>query len=268
MKFNHILKAIGLSVLMLASVHGANAKDAGTKEFKARALSLAKTAVLSNYLKKSVPGIEQVDAVLTTPVPGVYEVRVNRSVFYATADGKYLINGHIFETDTQRNLTNERLESLKEDVSLKELVLSDAIHITHGEPVHKIAVFADPNCTYCKSFERTLKQVNNIEAFVFLTPILGRDSVEKSRDIWCSSDPAKKWQDWMLNAIEPEITQNENCDLNFLLRNMKLSQDIGVTGTPVIIFEDGSRADGAMNVDALRKKLESLQAMPSEKEPK
>jgi thiol:disulfide interchange protein DsbC len=72
-----------------------------------------------------------------------------------------------------------------------------------GNGKRKVAVFEDPNCGYCKRFERDLQNVDNVTVYMFLYPILSPDSAEKSRNVWCAKDRAKAWQDWMVRDQVP-----------------------------------------------------------------
>ena len=72
-----------------------------------------------------------------------------------------------------------------------------------GTGARKLVVFADPNCGYCKKLERDLNSVPNITVFTFLVPILGGDSPEKARDIWCAKDRGKAWRNWMIDGTPP-----------------------------------------------------------------
>ena len=79
-----------------------------------------------------------------------------------------------------------------------------------GNGKRKLAVFEDPNCGYCKRFERDLQKVDNVTVYMFLYPILGPDSAEKSKAIWCAKDKAKAWQDWMVR--DSRTSRSRQCD--------------------------------------------------------
>jgi thiol:disulfide interchange protein DsbC len=98
--------------------------------------------------------------------------------------------------------------------------LKDAFTIVRGNGQRKLAVFEDPNCGYCKRFERDLQKVDNVTVHLYLYPILGADSTDKSRAIWCAKDPAKAWSDWMLRNVTPSgADKAANCDVAALQRN-------------------------------------------------
>lgn len=108
---------------------------------------------------------------------GLYEVRIGNDVFYSNATGDYLIQGELIDTKAQRNLTEDRINQLTA-IDFKQLPLEDSIKIVRGNGERQIAVFEDPNCGYCKRFERDLQNVDNVTIHMFLYPILSRDSVE------------------------------------------------------------------------------------------
>jgi thiol:disulfide interchange protein DsbC len=130
--------------------------------------------------------------------------------------------------------------------------LKDAITIVRGNGERKLAVFEDPNCGYCKRFERDLAKLDNITVYLFLYPILGKDSLEKSKSIWCAKEPAKSWQDWMLRDQSPVAA---NCDTTALKRNVDFGQKMKISGTPTSIFVDGTRIPGAVDMVLLEKQL-------------
>ena len=123
-------------------------------------------------------------------------------LFYTDADGNYLLQGNLIDTKQQRNLTEERIDKLWRSTS-RQLPVKDAFTIVRGNGKRKLAVFEDPNCGYCKHFERDLQKVDNVTVYMFLYPILGPDSTDKSRNIWCAKDKAKAWQDWMVRDAAP-----------------------------------------------------------------
>ena len=93
----------------------------------------------------------------------------------------------------------------------------------------------------------------------FVIPILGPDSVVKSRDIWCAKDNSKVWRDWMLAGVLPQRSMG-NCDTAAIKRNADLATRYHVNGTPALIFDDGSRFAGAVDLDRLSKKLDEVAA--------
>jgi thiol:disulfide interchange protein DsbC len=204
-------------------------------------------------LNERIPQLTKIDEVRTTPMQGLYEVRVGTDVFYTDAQGNYLIQGELIDTQARRNLTEDRIKALTA-VKFSDLPLNDAIKVVQGKGERHIAVFADPNCGYCKRFERDMQSVDNVTMHVFLIPILSPDSVEKSRNIWCAKDQAKAWQDYMLKG---EKSTSATCDTKALERNLAFAHKYKITGTPTIVFTDNTRVPGAISAKDVEKRLSS-----------
>ena len=209
-------------------------------------------AVIRKNLKERMPHIQPIDEVRRTPMPGLFELRVDGSeIFYTDASGHFLLQGQLIDTRNQRNLTEERLQKITA-IDFKSLPLKDAITWVRGNGERKIAVFEDPNCGYCKRFERDLNKVDNVTVYLFLYPILGKDSVDKSKSIWCAKDPAKTWLDWM---VRDQLPAPANCDAASLKRNLEFGQKMKITGTPTTLLPDGTRIPGAIELAQIEKML-------------
>lgn len=220
----------------------------------AATLSLCATAQeadIRKALAERIPQMDKIDEVRPTPMAGLYEVRIGTDLFYTDAKGNYVIQGELIDSKARRNLTEDRINKLTA-VNFSALPLKDAITIVRGDGKRKMAVFEDPNCGYCKRFERDMQNVNNVTVYLFLYPILSPDSAEKSRNIWCAKDRTKAWQDYMLSDKAPE---SASCDTAALQRNLALGKKHKITGTPTLIFADGSRVPGAVNAKEVEKRL-------------
>ncbi len=217
----------------------------------AGASAFAQDAAIRKTLAERIPQLSQIDEVRQTPMKGLYEVRVGTDVFYTDAGGNYLIQGELIDTRARRNLTEDRINKLTA-VDFKALPLADAITIVHGKGERKLAVFEDPNCGYCKRFEKDMQNVDNVTVYLFLYPILSPDSAEKSRNIWCAKDAGAAWNDWMLRDKTPAAA---SCDTAALQRNLAFGRKYKITGTPTVIFADGTRVPGAMGAQDVEKRL-------------
>ena len=216
----------------------------------------ANEAVIRKSLADKLSGLPKIDDVRPSPMAGLWEVRIGNEIRYTDASGNYLIEGDLIDLRTKRNLTEDRVAKLQ-TIDFASLPLKDAVVWKSGNGKRKIAVFADPNCGYCKRFERSLQDMKDLTVYTFLIPILGGDSPEKSRAIWCAKDSSSSWQAWMLEGKAP-LKPMGACDDAAIERNLALSRRHHINGTPAIIFEDGSRAPGALSADQLEKRLQSL----------
>ena len=209
----------------------------------------AQDAGLKKALAQRIPQLEKIDEIRPTPMPGLFEVRVGTDLFYTDAKGNYLIQGELIDTQAKRNLTEDRMTQLTA-VDFKQLPMKDAITIVRGKGERQLAIFEDPNCGYCKRFEKDLQNVDNVTVHLFLYPILSPDSLEKSRNIWCSKDPAKAWLDHMLN--DKNVTSAQ-CDPAPLKRNLEFGRKYKITGTPTLVFANNTRVPGAISAQEVEK---------------
>ncbi len=213
----------------------------------------AQEDVIRKNLPARLPQFKQIDEVRKSEIGGLYEVRVDGSeIYYTDAKADFLIEGSLIDTRSKRNLTEERVEKLTA-IKFETLPLKDAFVMVRGNGERKLAVFEDPNCGYCKRFERDLQKVDNVTVYLFLYPILGPDSVEKSKAIWCAKDRVTAWLDWMLRD-QSATSAAAGCDATALSRNVELGRKHKINGTPTLLFTNGSRVPGA--VDA--KKVEQM----------
>jgi len=209
-------------------------------------------AAIRKNLPERLPNLPPIEEVSKTPMSGLYEVRVNGAdILYTDAEGNFLIQGHLIDTRAKVNLTEERVEKLTA-IPFKDLPFKDSFTFVKGNGKRKVAVFEDPNCGYCKRFERDLAKIDNVTVHVFLYPILSKDSTDKSKAIWCAKDKAKAFHDWMLKDTAPA---SASCDTTAVDRNVEFGKKNRITGTPTLFFVDGTRVPGAIPTDRIEKML-------------
>ncbi len=216
----------------------------------------AQEAEIRKALGQRIPQFGKIDEVVATPMKGLYEVRVGTDVFYTDAKGNYIIQGELIDTQARRNLTEDRINKLTA-IDFSALPLKDAFTIVRGNGKRKLAVFEDPNCGYCKRFEKDLQNVDNVTVYLFLYPILSPDSAEKSRNLWCAKDRAAAWQDLMVRDKVPEAA---TCDTGAVQRNLAFGKKHKITGTPTVLFSDGTRVPGAIGAAAIEKRFAEIAA--------
>ncbi len=214
------------------------------------AAAQADTERVKAELRKKVPEA-QVDAVRKIPYGGLYEVVVGGEIVYTDEKATFIVMGSLVDLKTKENVTEQRMRQLHK-VDFSTLPLDSAVKIVRGNGSRRIAMFADPNCGYCKRFERDLLGVSDITVYLFLYPILSADSMEKSKAVWCSADRGKAWIDLMVNNVAP--TADTKCTTP-IDKVLAFGQQRRVQGTPTIFFEDGERVPGAMSIADFEKKL-------------
>ena len=223
--------------------------------------ALADEAAIRKALAERLPNFPAIDEVSKSPIPGLYEVRYGGTELLYTDDkGDYIVNGAIIDTKTRTDLTAARVEKLLA-VDFDKLPMKDALVIKQGTGARKMAVFVDPNCGYCKRFERDLLAIKDVTIYTFLIPILGPDSTAKSKDIWCAKDQAQTWRGWMIDGVAP-AKSTAKCDTAAIDRNLAFARAQRINGTPAVFFSDGTRKPGAIPGAVVEQLLAAAAAAP------
>lgn len=215
----------------------------------------AQEALIRKNLVERLPKLPKIDEVQRSPIAGLYEVRYGGTeILYTDEKGDYVfVNGSMVDTKTRNDLTAARIDKLLA-IDFEQLPIQDAMVIKQGSGARRMAVFVDPNCGYCKRFERDLAGVKDVTIYTFLIPILGPDSNVKARDIWCSKQSSQVWREWMLKGVTPPKAMGA-CDATALDRNLEFAHAQRITGTPSVFFTDGTRKPGAIPPEAIEKLL-------------
>ena len=190
---------------------------------------------------------------------GWWEVIVGKDVVYTDDKASYLMVGKMYDLRTQTDLTQARRDELLR-IDFKALPFDQAMKVVRGKGERVIAVFADPTCRYCKQFEQGLGELDNVTIYTFLYPILSPDASTRAKQIWCSPDRQKAWDDLMLREIAPMA--RADC-ANPVDKNADMGRKMEVSGTPTIFFADGNRIAGAVPVDVLEGRFKQLAAVAS-----
>ena len=212
----------------------------------------ASEATVKAALLKKYPDVP-VASVTRTPLAGIYEVLSNGQLIYTDEHAAYLfVNANLIDIDKKANLTEERMSKLTA-IKFDQLPLDLALKKVRGKGTRRLAVFGDPNCPYCRKFEQDLAKVDDVTIYVFLYPVLGADSVEKARSIWCSKDRVKAWDNQLMNGIAP--TAPASCDTSSIDKTIAFGRQKNISGTPTMFFADGQRVPGAIPLEAIEQRL-------------
>lgn len=200
-------------------------------------------------LQSKFPGAGKIEHIVKTPYAGLYEVVIGDQLLYTDEQGEYIFDGSVIDAKSRRDLSEERRRVLFA-IDFDKLPLELAVKEVKGNGKRKLAIFTDPNCPYCKRLEKELSGVSDVTLYLFMYPIFP-GSAEIVRNVLCSKDPVKAWNDWMLKDISPAKavckTQTDKV--------MALGQKLHVNGTPNLIFGNGIQAPGYLPAKELEKNL-------------
>ena len=264
MQLRQFLSAAGLalSLVFTASVNAQTAaasaakKPAATKPVASTKSASNKVTIEAALRRNLGDGAPAITGLQPAPIAGLWEFSLNGDVFYTDATGRYMFQGSLIDLQTRTNLTDARSQEINR-VDFAKLPLELAMKTVKGDGKRVFAMFADPNCGYCKMIEKTINEsVTNVTIYTFFFPILSPDSELKSKQIWCAADKQKAWDDWMLENKAPS---GDGSCATPVSKIVELGRQLKVNGTPTLFFPDGSRIPGAMQAEQLEQKLNQSQ---------
>ena len=226
------------------------------------AISVAQEdAVLSKEeLAATLVGVEA-SGITDSPLPGIYEVAVGSQVCYVTTDGRYLLQGDLYDLRTDENVTETR--RARERVSLLAGVDTADMIIFSPEPEdvkYTVTIFTDIDCGYCRQFHTQIAKVNElgIEVHYLFYPRTGpdTDSWFKAEKVWCSGAEARNGALTLAKLGGP--VPDEICDFSLVEDHYELGRLVGVRGTPAVFSGSGVQLGGYLPPDQLLERLEEL----------
>ena len=191
-------------------------------------------------------------------IQGYYAVYLpDGTVIYVTANADhffygelFLINGSTLVNATQRTLNQDRMRLLDNLDESQLLVFSPpAIEIKAT-----ISIFTDIDCSYCRKLHREVPELNrlgiSVRYLAFPRAGIGSDSYNKAVSAWCASDPNRA----LTRAKAGEEIKELSC-VNPVAAHFALGDQLGVSGTPAVFFEDGSLQPGYLPAKEMARRL-------------
>ena len=222
----------------------------------------ADETALEDQIRDRFPSAS-IDSISETEIMGLYEIVISGAIYYVDADFTYLFDGNLIELTSMRNVTSERASEIeraepqKVAIPFHELPLEMAIKRVYGTGEREFAYFADPNCGYCRKFDKeTLGNISDATLYLFLYPVITEQSIPISKSIWCSADASVAWDDYIFDGVVPAA--QGDCD-NPIDQVLAFGKKMSVRATPTLFFSDGSRASGALSLEQLEARLTPVQ---------
>ena len=244
-------KSTSLILLAVLScvIGSANAKKAHDEIIRAK-------------LEKLVPGVEP-DRISATPVSGLYEVVYGARVLYFSHDGRYMIDGNLIDIDLRKDLTEQTRNGIRK-ATLDSVPEKQMIIFGPQNPKHTITVFTDVDCTYCRRLHAEMDQYNDlgikVRYLMFPRTGVGTQSFQKAQHVWCADDKNQS----MTKAKQGKTVAEKSCK-DPVESQFKLGQEIGITGTPAIVLEDGHMIAGYRPAKEISVFLDSVEQAKASK---
>jgi thiol:disulfide interchange protein DsbC len=191
-------------------------------------------------------------------LPGFQQVIVGGEVLYVSNDGKYLMQGALYDVAARKNLAEDVMAEVRTRL-LKTIPPGDRIVFAPPNPKYTVTVFTDVECAYCRKFHSQIADYNRqgiaVDYVAFPRAGLGSDDFKKMVAVWCAADPRKALTD----AKNDRPVAYRNCN-NPVSMQYKLGQRMGLTGTPMVLTSDGVQLGGYVPPEQLRAALDKLAA--------
>jgi thiol:disulfide interchange protein DsbC len=210
-------------------------------------------------LLKLLPAGSKIDDLKPSPIPGIYQFVQGAEVSYLTADGKYFLDGNLYDMATRANLT-ESIRSRARLAMINAVPESQMLIFSPKNPLYTITVFTDVDCQYCRKLHSEIAEYNKLGVRVryMFYPRTGpnTESWRKAEVVWCSADRNEALTRAKAGA---QLDMNKSCGPTPVEREYQLGQSIGVRGTPAIVTDGGDMLSGYMPPHELLQTLKQLQ---------
>lgn len=201
-----------------------------------------------------IPGAKA-DEMRPSPIKGIYEYTRGTEIAYVTADGKYAINGDLYDIAKDDNLTEAHRRELRAQM-IAAFPENQMLIFGPADAKYTVTVFTDVDCGFCRKLHSQIAEYNRLGIRVryLLYPRTGPNtsSWTKAEQVWCSPDR----NDALTRAKLGQDLKIKPCTDNPVAHSYKLGQDFALQGTPAIIMTDGELLGGYEPPDVLVKSLQ------------
>ncbi len=196
--------------------------------------------------------------VRTSQLPGFYEVVLMQgTVLFVNEDMNYFVAGDLYRIEANRfvNVSEEGRSRVRKSL-IDEVDESDMVIFSPQEGLTKasVTVFTDVDCGYCRKLHKEVPELNRlgIEVRYLAYPRagIGSDSYNKMVSAWCADNP----QLALTRSKLGQAIEEKTCE-NPVAAEYELGNKVGVTGTPAIVYEDGTLLPGYLPARELARRL-------------
>ena len=236
-----------------AAKPGAQASKADVSALKAKPGTPAARA--RDALQTLDPGMP-IERIADAPMPGFQAAIIGGQVVYVSDDGKYLLQGTLYDIAGRRDLGEEAMKDLRVEL-MRDMPLSDRIVFAPKDPDYTVTVFTDVECGYCRKLHSEIAEINKqgiaVQYVAFPRMGLASEDYKKMVSVWCAADPKKALTD----AKSDRPVPFHDCK-NPVSMQYGLGKRMGLTGTPMILAADGTTLGGYLPPAKLREALDKL----------
>lgn len=178
------------------------------------------------------------ESINRSAIPGLLEIQQGVLVAYVSEDGRYLVQGEILDLQNDTNLT-EMSASTGRLEAMSALGADDGILFAPDKTLHTVTVFTDIDCTFCRKLHQEIEAYNDagIAVRYVMYPRSGPNtrSWEKAEEVWCASSRTAA----LTKAKNDQSLPKADCDASMIAKHFQVGLNVGLSGTPAIVTEEG-----------------------------
>jgi len=236
---------------------------------------------------KKVSPNGKITEVRKSEVPGFYQVLVDASVYFISADGKYLIRGNVFDIDSRQDIGDKQLSAMRK-IALAKISKDKELVFAPENPKYTVTVFTDVDCPYCRQFHKQIAEYNKFGIAVkyVLYPLpMHKGADKKAETVWCSADRNStytsamngQWDAKKADNAKVAVPGNPSASVaatdaakaetpaytpltcaNPIAELDEIGKSMGVDGTPAIFGPQGEHLGGYVPPEQLAQRLDQL----------
>lgn len=210
-------------------------------------------------IKSMAPQVS-IDDIRQSPVPGWAEVRIGAQILYVSADGKHLLNGSLYATDTHEDLSERSKAQVRSEL-LGDLPKEALISFAPAAPQARVTVFTAIDCGYCKQLHQQMASYHELGIAIDYVLIArsadGTPAELTTRGLHCADDPASAFENALLGR---PVAPAAACPATGYEAGRTMAQRLGINSTPTFVFADGTVGPGYISAADLQTKLQTIAA--------
>ncbi len=246
----NIIKPALVSLLLLSV--GGSAIALGINDSKPVKSATSTTAfnktAIQNKLSQNL-GLTA-ESIKPSELAGLAEVLTEQGLFYVSFDGDYILQGKLYGL-ANNNVVNHTEESLAKVrvEGIKKFEKNMIVYPAKNEK-HVVTVFTDITCGYCRKLHEQMDAYNELGITIKYLAY-PREGIRNNRtgeytqgfkdlrSVWCHENP----EEALTKAKSGGSVANRICE-SPIAEEFTFGRQIGVSGTPAIIFDNGMMLPG------------------------
>ena len=214
--------------------------------------TFANVDIVIDKLKPFFPNLSS-ESISLSELNGFYQIVITDpqiDILYVSFDGRYVIQGAVTDLELMANISTKLINSERKKI-LDSISEDEKIVFKAENEKYIVHVFTDVDCPYCAKLHANMQGMNSLGITVkyLASPLeeLHPNAQSAMEKIWCAEDKAIAIHNYKTERYLPD---SPNC-INPVEKQLAISKQLGVNGTPSIFFENGLNVPGYLEPNEL-----------------